>query len=156
MGIISALNIKAPLFGYFYKSTIYFNIKIESSLLLYKTIYMGRIQIEDIEFYAYHGCFEEEKIIGNRFIVNADIEADTDVAANTDKIDDAINYQTIYEIICKEMQQPSNLLEHVAQRILDNIYNTFSTGIQKASIKISKLNPPLTGQIGRVSVTLTK
>ena len=117
---------------------------------------MGLIQIEDIEFYAYHGCFEEEKIIGNKFIVHADIEADTDTAANTDKIDDAINYQIIYEIICKEMEKPSNLLEHVALRILDGIYSAFPKGIYKASIKVSKLNPPLTGQIGRVSVTLTR
>ena len=117
---------------------------------------MGLIQIENIEFFAYHGCFEEEKIIGNKFIVNASIEADCEKAAATDKIADAINYQTIYEIICKEMEQPSNLLEHVAKRIIDGIYEAFPVGIQQVQLKVSKLNPPLTGQIGSVSVTLTR
>ena len=115
---------------------------------------MGLIQIENIEIFAYHGCFEEEKIIGNNFIVDAWIEADCSKAAKSDKIEDAINYQTVYEIICEEMKIVSDLIENVAQRIINRIYIAFPEGVDKVKIKVSKLNPPLTGQIGRVSVTL--
>lgn len=117
---------------------------------------MGLIQIEDMEFFAYHGCFEEEKVIGNKFVVHANIDTKDDKAGITDDLNDAVNYQLIYEIITKEMQQTSDLLEHVAQRMIDSIYAAFPSGIEKLSIKVSKLNPPLKGQIGKVSVTLTQ
>ncbi|MEI7594831.1 MAG: dihydroneopterin aldolase [Bacteroidota bacterium] len=117
---------------------------------------MGLIQIENMEFYAYHGCFKEEKIIGNKFVVDAWIDANCEKAAQTDDINDAINYQIIYEIICEEMKVISNLLENIAKRIIDKIYISFPNGIDKITIKVSKLNPPLEGVIGKVSVTLSR
>ncbi len=83
---------------------------------------MGIIEIEDMEFYAYHGHYEEEKIVGNRFLLDLRIEADCQAAAETDNIEDALNYQTVYKIICKQMQVKSNLLENIAKRILDALY----------------------------------
>jgi dihydroneopterin aldolase len=53
------------------------------------------------------------------------------------------------------MQQKSKLLENVAKRILDALFLSF-TSIEKAKIKVSKLNPPMGGQIEKVSVTLTR
>lgn len=114
---------------------------------------MGIIEIEDMEFFAYHGCFEEEKIIGNKFLVNIKIEANCSKAALTDNLEDALNYQTIYQYIKKEMAIKSNLLEHVAQRIINSIQNDFPT-IENILIKISKMNPPIEGVMRCVSVSL--
>ena len=85
-------------------------------------IYMGFIDIEGMEFYAYHGHYREEQIVGNKFLIDLKIEADCSVPANSDDIKDAVNYQTAYKIIKKEMQKKSNLLENIAGRILDSIY----------------------------------
>ncbi len=116
---------------------------------------MGIIEIEGMKFYAFHGHFESEQIVGNEFTVDLNIETDCRIAAISDKLDDALNYQIAYEIVKKEMAQTSKLLENVANRVLDRLYGQFK-GILKATIKISKMNPPMGGEIEKVSVTLSR
>ncbi len=116
---------------------------------------MGVIEIEGMKFYAYHGHFEAEQIVGNWFEVNIRIETVCSRAAESDKLEDALNYQAVYESIKRTMQQNSSLLEHVAKRILDRLYVEFP-GIQKSRVKISKMNPPMGGEIEKVSVTLER
>lgn len=116
---------------------------------------MGIIEIEGMHFYAYHGHFEAERIVGNDFLVDAWLETDCLKAAASDNLDDALNYQAVYDLIKKEMQIKSHLLEHVAGRILNALFVDFPS-IQKARIKISKLNPPMGGQIEKASVTLSR
>jgi dihydroneopterin aldolase len=116
---------------------------------------MSLIEIEGMKFYAFHGHFESEQIVGNDFLVNLRIETDCSKAAHSDNLNDALNYQTAYEIVKKEMEITSHLLENVAKRILDNLHGHFAT-IAKAEVKISKMNPPMGGQIEKVSVTLSR
>lgn len=116
---------------------------------------MGTIEIEGMHFYAYHGHFEAERIVGNDFLVDVRLETDCSEAAVTDNLDDALNYQAVYDLIKKEMQVKSHLLEHVAGRILNALFTNFPS-IQKAKVKVSKLNPPMGGQIEKASVTLSK
>lgn len=113
------------------------------------------IKIQGMEFYAFHGCFKEEQIVGGRFLVDIDITTDCLKAAESDSIKDALNYQAIYEIIRNEMKIKSHLLEHVAGRILDRIYDKFDS-IKHVSLTISKVNPPLGGQVDKVSVCFKK
>ena len=101
---------------------------------------MGLIRIEDMEFYAFHGHYREEQIVGNHFLVDVTIETDTDKAGKSDELRDTLNYQTAYLVVKREMETTSNLLEHIATRILDALYNEL-TGINKATVKVSKLNP---------------
>ncbi len=112
------------------------------------------IEIEGMEFYAYHGHYKEERIVGNKFVLNLRLETDTTKAEISDDIEDALNYQTVYEIIKEQMQEKSYLLEHIAKRILDAIYSKFENQIISAKLKVSKINPPMGGQIKKVSVTL--
>jgi len=115
---------------------------------------MGTIQLEGIEFYSYHGCYKEERIVGSKFIVDVTIDTDCNKASETDNINDALNYQLVFEIIKKEMSVKSHLLENIAKRIIDSIYNNF-THIDKVSIKVSKINPPVSGKMDRVSVIMS-
>lgn len=112
---------------------------------------MGIIEIENMEFFSYHGCFKEEKIIGNTFLVTLTLEVDMHKASMSDDIADALNYQTAYQLVASEILKPSNLLENVACRILDALYAQFDT-LHRATVKVSKLNPPLGGKIEKVSV----
>ena len=113
------------------------------------------IEIEEMEFYAYHGHYEEERIVGNRFLLDLRIETDCEAAAKSDHINDAVNYQTAYKIIREQMKQKSHLLENIAQRILDALFKDIRD-IKKASVKVRKMNPPMGGQIKSVAVTLSK
>ncbi len=114
---------------------------------------MSVIQIEKMEFYAYHGHFREEQIVGNRFLVDLWIETDMSKPAATDDLNDAVNYQVAYKLIRKEMEKKSNLLENIAKRILDTLFESLE-GIEKVRVKISKMNPPVGGKIDSVSVLL--
>lgn len=116
---------------------------------------MGLIQIENMEFYSFHGHYKEERIVGNKFIVNLTIETNMKIPSETDNLKDAVNYQRVYEIVKTQMDYKSHLLEHIAGRILDALYAEME-GIQKASVKVSKLNPPMGGKIGSVSVVMER
>jgi 7,8-dihydroneopterin aldolase/epimerase/oxygenase len=111
---------------------------------------MGKIILEDIEFFAYHGCFKEEKVIGNKFIVNLEIETDTSKSEKTDKLDDTINYQEVYNIINEIMSESCDLLEHLGAKIIDAIMLKFTT-IHEIKVKVSKLNPPMGSKMRAVS-----
>ncbi len=117
--------------------------------------HMGRIDIEGMEFYAYHGHFRQEQVVGNKFLLNVTIEADCDRAGETDHLNDALDYQKVYLLIKEEMEIKSYLLENICKRILDRLYREFST-IRKATIQVAKINPPLGGQIKQVSVTMSR
>lgn len=114
---------------------------------------MALIEIEGMEFYAFHGHFEVEKIAGNRFLVNLKIETDCSKAGQSDKLEDTLDYQKAYLAVKEEMAVPSDLLEHVAQRIINRIKSEFPEA-QKVAVKVSKMNPPMGGQIRKVSVTM--
>jgi dihydroneopterin aldolase len=115
----------------------------------------GIIELEEMEFYAYHGCFKEEKVVGNRFIVNIAIKTDMTLPIKSDKINDALNYMKVYELVRQEMQQTSNLLENLTARIIETLYQNFPQ-IKWTRVKVSKMNPPMGGQMKKVSVTLEK
>ena len=117
---------------------------------------MGLIQIENMEFYAFHGHFREEQIVGNKFLVDLRIESNMAKPAASDNLKDAINYQKAYLLVKEAMENKSKLLENIAKRILDTIYDNFE-GVQRVTVKISKMNPPMGGgRIEKVSVTLTR
>ena len=116
---------------------------------------MGYIQLENMEFFAHHGHYDEERIVGNKFLVNLTIKTNMDAPSKTDRLEDALDYQKVYRIVNDEMRKKSHLLEHIAGRILDSLYNHFDS-IENATIKISKLNPPMGGMMDNVSVSLSR
>ncbi len=116
---------------------------------------MGKIFVEGIKIYAYHGCFKEETAIGTNFIVDLELDVDLEKPSQTDNINDTVNYQAVFQVVKEQMEIPSKLLEHVAKRIGDALFQEFSA-IDKIKLKISKLNVPLGGHIDKVSVQLMK
>lgn len=107
-----------------------------------------------MRFFAHHGCFSEEKTIGNYFTVDFSAMTDMRAASESDNLDDALNYQKIYDIVKEEMAVPSNLLEHVAGRILRRFSQAFPD-VSGATVSISKLNPPLGGEVAASRVTMS-
>ena len=114
---------------------------------------MARIELEEMEFHAFHGCFKEERIVGNAFLVKFSFDTDTSKAETSDNISDTINYQTVYSLIKVEMNKQSHLLEHLSRNILNSVCNHFPF-IAYAEVKVSKMNPALGGKMKSVSVSL--
>jgi dihydroneopterin aldolase len=116
---------------------------------------MGQLVLENMEFYSYHGHYSEEQTIGGRFTVDLVIETDLTTAAETDMLDDAIDYSKVYEVVKTEMAKPSRLLEHLAMRIINAVYDV-SERITNVKVTVSKLNPAIGGNMRKFSVVLTR
>ena len=116
---------------------------------------MGKILLEGMEFFAYHGCFHEEQIIGTRFIVEVEMETDTSMAERSDHLEDTVNYQAVYGLVRHEMEQKSQLIEHVARRILDSIGAAYPQ-VTSLEVRVSKVNPPLGGKVRQVTCVLSR
>jgi 7,8-dihydroneopterin aldolase/epimerase/oxygenase len=116
---------------------------------------MPVIELEEMEFYAHHGCFDEERAIGTKFTVSIILEAEIDQAIVSDKLSDTLDYQQAVDIVSREMKITSNLIEHVAGRIADSMLKSFSN-LQKITVKVSKLNPPLSCKMNKVSAEVVK
>ncbi|MBC8488070.1 MAG: dihydroneopterin aldolase [Bacteroidetes bacterium] len=114
---------------------------------------MSTISIEGMEFHAYHGCLPEEQVIGNKFIIDLYIETDTSKAEESDNLEDTVNYSEVYNLVKKEMDIKSKLLEHVGRRILNSLKTNLSQ-VEDARLKVSKMNPSLGGPAENVSLTL--
>lgn len=107
-----------------------------------------------MEFYAYHGVLAHEKQIGNTFLVTVSMELDVEKAAVTDDLNDALNYKLVYDLVKEEMEIPSDLIEHVAGRIRRRLLDTFPY-LEKLTVKLSKLNPPVNGKVEKVTIVLS-
>ena len=116
---------------------------------------MGRITIKDLEVYAKHGCFDEEKIIGANYQIDIWIEGDFTNAHKTDRLSDAVDYVTVADIAREEMMFSSNLIEHVANRILERLLVNWKN-IEMAGVKIRKLSPPMNTKVYAVEYDLEK
>lgn len=116
---------------------------------------MGKILVEGIRLYAYHGCLQEESVIGGKFSIDVSVEADLSKSEISDKIKDTIDYVKIHEIVKQEMAIRSNLIEHVARRIIKHLKSSFQN-IQSVEVKVTKLNPPIGGNVEKVSTVISE
>jgi 7,8-dihydroneopterin aldolase/epimerase/oxygenase len=115
----------------------------------------GIIKVNNIRLYAYHGCLEEEGVIGGHYSVDVEMEADFSGVEQRDELSATLDYCTVYDIVKREMMIRSRLIEHVAMRIL----NGLKSGFPKAgNVKVSvhKWSPPVGGDVEEVSVTVEK
>ena len=114
---------------------------------------MNEILIEGIRVYAYHGCLEEEAVIGAHYTVDVFLETDFSTAAKTDDLKETIDYVTVYNIVKAQMSVRSKLIEHAAQRIIDVLKKVFPKA-KKIRVKVTKLNPPMNGHVEKVSAVI--
>lgn len=116
---------------------------------------MGLIKIKNIRLYAYHGCMVEEGKIGSDYRVDLSVKANLKKSAETDNLNDTVDYVHLTQIVREEMVIRSKLLEEVANRILNRIFEELSL-VKKASVSISKLNPPIGGNVAMVTIEMSR
>ncbi|XOD69059.1 MAG: dihydroneopterin aldolase [Flavobacteriales bacterium AspAUS03] len=114
---------------------------------------MGKIFLENISLFGFHGCMKEEAKVGTFFRVDLEVDTDLSKAAMTDELLDVVNYIHLNRIVKEEMAIRSKLLEHVAQRIIRRIRKELPV-VHRVKIKVCKLFPPLDGDVGKVCVIM--
>ncbi len=115
---------------------------------------MCDMHIKESRVYAINGCLSEEEKIGGDYLGSLSIKCDLLRAAVTDSLTDKVEYVHLNSIIKEEMAIRAKLLENVGQRIIDRVLKQFSK-ITFVSVTVSKLNPPIGGDVEAVSVTMT-
>lgn len=114
---------------------------------------MGKVSLEGMEFYARHGYYEEERVIGNKYSVDVTLDVDFSEAASADKLEGTVNYEKVYEIVREVMSIDANLLEHLAGKMIKALRKGFPE-VNHAKVMISKYNPPIKGLCKRAVVEL--
>lgn len=116
---------------------------------------MGSIKIKNIKLFAYHGCLDEEKKIGSDYRVDLKVRGDLSLSAKTDSLKDTIDYVHLNRIVKQEMTVRSKLLESVAERIINRILKELLL-VQEVTVDVSKINPPMGGNVEMVTVRRSK
>ncbi|RBN49895.1 dihydroneopterin aldolase [Flavobacterium psychrolimnae] len=114
---------------------------------------MGIIKLKNIRTYSYHGCLIEEGKIGSDYTVNLEVKTDLRKSSITDNLKDTVDYVLLNRIVVEEMAIRSDLLEHVAHRILTRIFEEIPE-ISRIIVAVSKLNPPIGGDVEAVTIEL--
>lgn len=116
---------------------------------------MGIIKVENIRVFAFHGCLKEETKIGSDYRVDLEVKANLQTSAKSDLLSDTVDYVFLNKVIREEMNTSSHLLETVAKRVLNRIFNEDEL-VKKATVWISKLNPPIGGDVEMVTIKMTE
>ena len=112
------------------------------------------INLEGMDFHAFHGCYELERLTGSHFEVSLRIVSPLGRVAEDDDVTQAVNYLTVYETVREQMAVTQHTIERVAQNIINALFERFSQ-IAQVKCTVTKLAPPLGGKVRKVSVTLT-
>ena len=116
---------------------------------------MGKIKLKNVKIYSNHGCLDEEELIGSEYLFQLEISTDLKKASKTDNLNNTIDYVSLYSIIHQEAIKRSKLLENVANKILDRIFREHEN-IKRIKIEVSKLNPPINGNVEAVSIVIKR
>jgi dihydroneopterin aldolase len=116
---------------------------------------MGIIKVENIRVFANHGCLQEETKIGSDYRVDIEVTADLKTSAASDELNDTVDYVFLNAVVREEMAIPSKLLETVAQRMLNRFFSEDQM-ISEATVSVSKINPPIGGDVEMVTIKMTQ
>lgn len=116
---------------------------------------MTEMTLRNMRFFAFHGVLPHEKKVGGEYRVTLHLKVDFSRACDTDRLEDTLNYAALYDLVKREMDVPSQLIEHVAGRILSKIGDCYPE-TEFLSVTVAKLDPPVGGAMEAAEVTLTK
>ena len=114
---------------------------------------MGIIKLKNIRTYSYHGCLIEEGKIGSDYTVNLEVKTGLRKSSITDNLSDTVDYVLLNRIVVEEMAIRSDLLEHVAHRIIIRIFEEVPE-ISRIIVAVSKINPPIGGDVEAVTIEM--
>lgn len=113
-----------------------------------------RISLHGVKFYGFHGIMEEEKKLGNTFILNMYVDILPLVNTIT-KLSETIDYVSLYELVKRRMEKPTPLLETIVGELAESIFNKYSIA-HTVYIELTKQHVPISNLEGNMSVSIKK
>lgn len=107
--------------------------------------------LNNLHFHAHHGVMPQEQLVGNEYTINLKVKVDISRAMLSDEVSDTVNYAEVFVCVKEEMNISSKLLEHVAGRIIQRLFNEFPT-IESIELRLAKRNPPMNADIDAAGI----
>ena len=105
-----------------------------------------RIRLEGMVFYGFHGVEPAEREVGQRFVVDLEVDLDLRVAGASDDVSDTVNYSRLYRAVQEITEGPSrNLLENLAEGIAQRVLDGF--GVESVRVRVKKPEAPIRGSV---------
>ena len=117
---------------------------------------MDKLLLKGMRFYGYHGVFAEENKLGQQFFVDLELYMDMDKAAQSDALEDALDYSEVYRFV-KEIVEgpPFKLIEaltaHLASRLLEHY-----TMVNEITVRLTKPHPPFEVHFDGVTIEMSR
>ncbi|MCC8408074.1 dihydroneopterin aldolase [Mucilaginibacter sp. UR6-1] len=115
---------------------------------------MITVSLNGVEFFAFHGFYPEEQLIGGQYQINVEVVFEPAGELAADELNYTVNYEVLYNICCKEMKKPRKLIETVANSIIDEIKKHYPF-IERIDVSLKKMNPPMPGPVNYSAVNIT-
>jgi len=117
---------------------------------------MDRMLLKRMVFYGYHGVYPEENKLGQKYYVDLDMSMNLSRAAQSDDVNDTVNYAEIHAVVKKIVEGPPvKLIETLTEKIASALLGTY-TSIIKATVSVTKPNPPFDITFDGVTVELRR
>jgi dihydroneopterin aldolase len=114
------------------------------------------IRLNDMVFYGYHGVHDEERKLGQRFIVSLEMHTHPGSDHQIKHLEDTVDYTKVYEEIRSIMETSQfHLLENCANKVVETLLNGFPL-IWKLTLRIQKPSVPIQGILRSVEVELSR
>lgn len=115
-----------------------------------------KITLKGMAFYGYHGVLQEEKVLGQRFLVDVTVYLDLRPAGASDNLREAVDYTEIYHTVKALVEgEKFNLIEALAERIASKILAGFPR-IDQVTVAVAKPEVPIPGILNEVEVEVTR
>lgn len=115
-----------------------------------------KMRCSQMDFYAYHGVHQEEKTLGQRFLVDVELELDLREAGESDDLEDTVNYAEIFQV-CQHvmLKRRFHLIEAAAERLAQDVLHQFNRA-HAVTVSICKPSPPIAGHLAGVSIQIRR
>ena len=114
-----------------------------------------RMLLHGMVFYGYHGVSPEEQRLGQRFVVDVELETDLSKSGDSDDLADTIDYGKVYETVAPIVQgAPYRLLEALATAIANKVLQTFP--VNGVLVRVKKPGVPLPGALDYAGVEVVR
>jgi 7,8-dihydroneopterin aldolase/epimerase/oxygenase len=115
---------------------------------------MLTISLHDLKFFAYHGLYPEERKTGNEFKMHLSVSFPA-ISNHITRLEDTINYASLYELVTEEMTRPRDLLETFVMELAEKIHQQYPM-VKSVDLRIEKLHLPIPRFTGHVSVAYSR
>lgn len=112
--------------------------------------------IKNLEIYAYHGAYQEENVLGQKFILSLSLSVDLQKAGRNDALTDSVHYGEVCKLIEKTfLQKQFRLLEACAENLAETILNAFPS-IKEVELSIKKPWAPIGSHLEYAGISITR